>query len=167
MSVEALHSFWSTSSQNRQLSIGAGSVIVLVGVALIAVGERLDWGWTRIVGAGVISLAAAYVGALVGWSDPVRPRVADLFSSWSRAILLVLTLIMVAPMFVGLLMLLGGVVVGGVTAAWYLILIGLLIAVALLAMALVTVVLAYSLADRGLWRTSPDSDSVSGEEADL
>ena len=165
--MEALRSFWSKSTDNRMIAILAGSIGVLLGVAIIGVGEVLEWGWTRIVGAGLISVAGVYVGALIGWSDPIRPRIAQVLSSWSRTILVVLTLIMVAPMFAGLLMLLGGVVIGGVDAAWYLIFIGLLIALALFAMSLATVVLAFSLADRGLWRTQPDGDSGSGEEADV
>lgn len=162
-----LRSVWWTSSQNRTISIVAGSIIVLLGVALIAVGEVLDWGWTRIVGAGAISLASIAVGALVGWSDPIRPQVSRLFSSWSRLVLVVVTLIMVVPMFAALLMLLGGTVVGGVSAAWYLIFAGLLIVLTLLAMSLVTVVLSFSLADRGLWRASPEGSSAQDEQGDV
>jgi hypothetical protein len=162
--VDAFRNVWNTSTQNRAVSLIAGSLVILAGVAVIAVGEILEWGWTRIVGAGLISIAAVYVGALIGWSDPLRPHIATVFSSWSRAILVALTLVMVTPMFIGLLMLVGGMIIGGVSASWYLILAGLLLTLALTAITLATVVLAFSLADRGLWKAGSDTGSTVPEE---
>jgi hypothetical protein len=143
-----------------------GSLIaVAMGVALIAVGEVLDWGWTRLIGAGVISIAAVMAGVLIGWSDPLRPGVLTVMASWKRLIFIVLTFIMVAPLFAGLIMLMGGAIVGGTGTDWYLVLSGVLLTLLLLALTLVTIIAAVKLAFEGLAKTRAD-DTFSSDGQD-
>jgi hypothetical protein len=165
VAVETVRSFWITSSKNRTIAILAGLGLTLLGVAVIAIGEVMGWGWTRIVGAGAISVFAIYVGALVGWSDPARPKIAAIARSWSRAILVALTAIMVAPMLAGLIILPGGAIVGGIDGSWYLVLAGILLALFLLMISAFAIVHSFILADRGLWRARSTDNSADSSGA--
>ncbi len=154
--MASLATIWGRATANRKVSLPGCLAFVALGVLIIAVGEVQDWGWTRIVGATVISIGSIAAGALIGWSDPVRPRITYLISSWGKAIVAILTLIIVGPMLIALVVAFGGLIVGGAEADTGLMLIGVLIAVLLLGITLVTVASAFSLAMRGLWRSRPD-----------
>jgi hypothetical protein len=154
--MDGLKTVWDRMTLNRLVSVLASLAVVLFGVVLIAVGELLDWGWTRIIGAGLISAAAVLVGALVGWSDPLRPHVTSVFSNWSRSIIVLLTLIMVGPLLGALLLLFGGLIVRSTEHDWYLMLAGVLTTVTLLGITVITVATAVTLALRGLWKTRPE-----------
>jgi hypothetical protein len=164
--LSSLTTIWNQAANNRVASVLGSLVVVALGVVLIAVGEVLDWGWTRLIGAGVISIAAVIAGVLIGWSDPLRPGVLKVLASWKRSIVIVLTLIMVAPLFAGLVMLLGGAIVGGTGTDWYLVLSGVLLTLLLLALTVVTVVAAVKLAFDGLTKTqSEGTTSTNGRDS--
>lgn len=152
--MSTLVSLWNQATERRFRSVVFGLGVVCVGVLLIAVGAIVEWSWTRIIGAGIISMASVFVGALVGWSDPVRPQIAALFLSWSRTLLTLLTLVMVAPLFAGLLVMIGGLFLGGGEGDWQSLTAGFIIALFLFIISLSTVALALSLAVQGLWKTS-------------
>ncbi len=165
--METLATIWHRATEHRPAAIAGSVAVILLGVALIAIGEVFDWGWTRLVGAGVISIAAIAVGALFGWSDPLRPRIAGVMGSWSRAILMLLTVIMVAPLMIGLVMLFGGAIVGGITATWSQLLAGVFISMFFILITLGTVATAVSLAFRGLWKAkAEDPAAVNGQDAE-
>jgi hypothetical protein len=145
----------------------AGLAVVLAGVGLIAIGAVLDWGWTRLPGAGLISVASVLIGALAGWSAPIRPRIAAIFASWSRVLIALLALVMVAPLILALVTLFVGTIVSGSETSWSLLLAGLAITIVLLSITLATVAIALQLTYRGLWRTSsPDSSESNGRDSE-
>jgi hypothetical protein len=130
---------WNTAIRYRKPAVAAALGLVASGVLLIAIGEFLDWGWTRLVGAGIISMSAVAAGTLVGWSDPSRPRIAHVFVSWKGIAVALLAVIIVAPMFAGLVSILGGVILSGTGVEWYLLLSGVFIILFLLVVSLITV----------------------------
>jgi hypothetical protein len=158
--MDAVKTIWVRAMANRPLSLGVSAAVVVFGILLIAIGEVLEWGWTRLIGAGIISFGAVAFGVIVGWSDPVRPRVATALRGWSRGIVLLLTLIMVAPLFVGYLLSFGGLIVGGSGDDWWVLLLGVLIIVFLLGVTAATVAVALTLALQGLNETAgADADA--------
>lgn len=150
--MNTLNAMWARLAQNRSASIGTGLGVVALGVLLIGIGESNGWGWTRILGAGVISLAAALVGSLIGWSDPVAPGFRRALSAWKQVIIVLLTLIIAGPLLAGMLALLGSAMVGA-SIAWFQLALGVLITVFLFAITLATVVTAASLALRSAGRS--------------
>jgi hypothetical protein len=161
--MSSLSTLWRRATENRTASVSACAAVVALGVVLIAVGEVLDWGWTRLIGAGVISVGSVLAGVLIGWSEPIRPRIAGLLRQWSRAIVWLLTAIMVAPLLVGLLVAFGGIANGA--DDWLLLGLGVLIVALMLGVTGVTVWLAVSLALRGVTKTTGANGArANGEE---
>ncbi|MEX2425543.1 MAG: hypothetical protein WD401_02155 [Thermomicrobiaceae bacterium] len=165
--MTTLVTLWNQATERRFRSALIGLGVILSGVVLIAIGAVVEWGWTRLIGAGAISLASVFVGALVGWSDPVRPRIAAVFSSWSRILLALLAFVMMAPLFIGLLALFGGLFVALDDTSWLSLFAGTVITLFLLIITLLTVALALPLAFRGLRKSSAEvpSDSNGQDES--
>jgi hypothetical protein len=140
--------------------------IIVAGVGLIAVGEVLEWGWTRLIGAGIISLVAVLFGAILGWSDPLRPRFVGVVASWSTLLVTLLALIVVVPLLFGFVAMLGGMIVGATSVTWYLLLAGVSITLAFFGLAVLSTLLGLSNAFEGLRTTRPDSENgnVRGSE---
>jgi hypothetical protein len=151
--MAALARLWNQALERRPMALGLCAAVVVLGVLLIAIGEVLEWGWTRLIGAGAISTGAVLFGVLLGWSDPLRPRVASVLRSWRRGIVLILTAIMILPLFIGLLLSFGGLIFGGADGNWYLLLLGILFVVLMLGISAATVAAALALALQGLDET--------------
>jgi hypothetical protein len=144
---------------NRRAAMIAVSVAIFAGVALIAVGEVLEWGWTRLIGAGIISLAAVLLGALLGWSEPLRPRLANVVASWATLLVTVLALIVVVPLLFGFIAMLGGMIVRAASVTWHLLLAGVAITLLFFGLAVLATLLGLSSAFEGLRTTHPESEN--------
>jgi hypothetical protein len=95
----------------------------------------------------------------------VRPRIADALRHWSRALVLVLAAIIVAPLLAGLLLGLGGMVTDDASDDVLLLVVGIAIIVLMLAITAVTVWLALSLALRSLGRSPAEQNgATNGQE---
>jgi hypothetical protein len=163
--MASLSALWRWATEQRAASLGICAAVVAVGVLLIAIGEVAEWGWTRLIGAGLISIGSVLAGVLVGWSEPVRPRIADALRHWSRALVLVLAAIIVAPLLAGLLLGLGGMVTDDASDDVLLLVVGIAIIVLMLAITAVTVWLALSLALRSLGRSPAEQNgATNGQE---
>lgn len=70
-----LRALWAGETARRNRLMVAAITAVAVGVLLIVLGAIADWGWTRIVGATLITIGGGVLGTLVGLGAPHRERV--------------------------------------------------------------------------------------------
>lgn len=159
-----LTAIWTHATTNRPLWLTLSAGLVVLGVLLIADGEIQGWGWTRLIGAGVITVGSILFGVLVGWSDPVRPRITSTLYQLRKLIAVLLAVIMIVPLLVGLIVGVFGTVAGG-EAGWTVTLTGLILTLLLLALSAGTAGLALVQALRGLDRSIPEQNGhADGQE---
>jgi hypothetical protein len=159
--MDSLAGAWHRLIENRRLGVAASAAVIAAGVLIIATGEVLEWGWTRIIGAGAISLAAVALGGLLGWSDPIRPRLAGIIVSWSTILVAILAAIIVLPLLFGFITIFGGLILGAASITWYLVLAGIAVVLVFSALAVLAAFLGISSAFEGLRTTHPDQDYLS------
>jgi hypothetical protein len=111
--VDSISSAWAYLTAQRRSALIGSAAVVVVGVLLIAVGEVRDWGWTRLVGAGLISAAATLFGVLLGWGDAGFGSLRATVRKSARLIVIVLAAIVVLPVTLGLLISLAGLFTSG------------------------------------------------------
>src|SRR3954470_9959496 len=72
--VARMRSLWAGETERRNQLMAASLAAVVIGVLLIVVGAIAGWGWTRIVGATLITVGGGVLGALIGLGAPHRAR---------------------------------------------------------------------------------------------
>lgn len=111
---------WSDAGTQRRLMWASG-VCLAVGVLVIVVGVLARWGWTRIIGATLISVGGIGLGALVGLVPTRRDRVRAWLERWRTPIVVVSVLVFALPALLALAVVLVGLLAGrrgvGATAA--------------------------------------------------
>jgi hypothetical protein len=153
------------TGRRRHGLVAAGAAIV-AGTLLIAVGETWEWGWTRLVGAFVISASGTLFGVLLGWSEPGWSRIRDVVRRSARLVLLVLAAIILVPLIVGLLVSFAGLFAGDQEAGAGLLVAGSVVMVFLLAVTVGLAAEALRLALRTASGTySPDAERSNGKQA--
>lgn len=108
---------------------------------VIVVGAVAGWGWTRIIGATLISVGAGALGVLAGLVEPRRRQIGAWLRQRKAVITLVAAVVLVLPAVVALI----GAIVGLVAASGQragLLALGLLTALALLAATAISAAIA-------------------------
>ena len=72
--VARVRSLWAGETAQRNRLMAGSLAAVVVGVLLIVVGALAHWGWTRIVGATLITVGGGVLGALLGLGAPHRQQ---------------------------------------------------------------------------------------------
>ena len=72
--VARVRSLWAGETAQRNRLMTGSLAAVVVGVLLIVVGALVHWGWTRIVGATLITVGGGVLGALLGLGAPHRQQ---------------------------------------------------------------------------------------------
>lgn len=101
--MNRLAPLWATFEREprrvRLIALGA----VLVGVLFIVGGEIAHAGWTRIVGALLITIFGSVFGASVGFAAPLRAGIAARLDALRRPIIIVSAVVFALPAVVALL----------------------------------------------------------------
>jgi len=103
---------WSDDTAQQRRLIYASSVVVAVGVLLIVVGAIAGWGWTRIVGATLITVGGTALGILIAFVEPRRQRLHARLRAQRTTIAMVAAILLVLPVVLGLVAALIGLFVG-------------------------------------------------------
>lgn len=148
---------WGDAGTQRRLLWASGACLA-VGVLVIVVGVLARWGWTRIIGATLISVGGVGLGALIGLVPTRRERARAWLARWRAPIVIVSVVVLVLPMIVALAVGLVGLLAGrsgvGVSATIG----GALVALMLLGATALCVVIAAQAIFRIPARTQPTGE---------
>ncbi|MDQ6905942.1 MAG: hypothetical protein M3176_03850 [Chloroflexota bacterium] len=103
---------WSDDTAQQRRLIYASSAVVAVGVLLIVVGAIAEWGWTRIVGATLITVGGTALGILIAFVEPRRQRLHARLRAQRTVIAMVAAILLVLPVVLALVAALIGLVAG-------------------------------------------------------
>ena len=108
---------WLTGARLTSASAIAG----VLGIALVVLAQRESFDWTRVIGALLVSLAGIGFGVRFGFAEPLHWRWVGWLAAWRALAALFIVVVLVAPVVVGLLVLLVGVLhAAGEQRAWLL-----------------------------------------------
>jgi peptidoglycan/LPS O-acetylase OafA/YrhL len=139
---------WPDTKERQRRLIYASSAIVAVGVLLIVVGAIAGWGWTRIVGATLITVGGIVLGALVAFVEPRRQRVQTRLRAQRTTIAIIAAIILALPVVVALVAALIGLFTGSGHRSGGLLATGAIIGVFLLAATLFSTLIAIRATER-------------------
>ncbi len=152
------------TAQQRRL-IYASSAVVAVGVLVIVVGAIAGWGWTRIIGATLITVGGIVLGALVAFVEPRRQRLHTWLLVHRMNIAIIAAVILVLPVVVALVAGLVGLFTGSGNRSGGLLAAGAIIGVFLLAATIFCTMIAIR-ATQHATRTLRESPAVqTGEQS--
>ena len=80
----------------RRLTVATAASVV-VGVLVIVVGNLAGWGWTRIIGATMISIGGLGFGIVIGLVEPRRERLHTVIARQRTTIAIAIAVILVLP----------------------------------------------------------------------
>jgi len=140
--VTRLAVIWSDDAAQQRRLIYASSAAVAVGVLLIVVGAIAGWGWTRIVGATLITVGGIVLGTLVAFVEPRRQQVHTWLLMHRMTIAIIAAVILVLPVVLALVAALIGLFGGGSNRSGGLLTAGAIIGVFLLAATIFCTVIA-------------------------
>jgi len=133
---------WSDDAAQQRRLIYASSAAVAVGVLLIVVGAIAGWGWTRIVGATLITVGGSVLGVLVAFVESRRQRLHAMVRAQRTTIAIVAAVILILPVVLALVAALIGLFAGGSNRSGGLLTAGAIIGVFLLAATIFCTVIA-------------------------
>ncbi len=93
---------WVRIAGDTKRLTAATVVAMVVGVLVIAVGNRAGWGWTRVIGATLISIGGLGFGAVIAFVEPRRERLRAEITRQRTLIAIVAALVLVLPVAVAL-----------------------------------------------------------------
>ncbi len=133
---------WSDDAAQQRRLISVSSAVVAVGVLLIVGGAIAGWGWTRIVGATLITVGGIVLGALVAFVEPRRQQVHVWLRTQRTTIAIIAAVLFVLPVVLALVAALIGLFAGGSNRSGGLLTTGAIIGVFLLAATIFCTVIA-------------------------
>jgi amino acid transporter len=99
--------------KQRSQAMAISIALVAVGVILIVVGALAGWGWTRVIGAGLISVGGIGLGVLLGLIPTRREQVLAQPRRWRTGIIVLAVIVFVLPILVTLVAGVIGAFTGG------------------------------------------------------
>ncbi len=93
--------FAGDTAAERRLTIEAGACLV-VGVVVIVVGAVAGWGWTRIIGAVLITVGSGVLGALIAFVEPRRREARARIMAARGLIAIVVAVVLILPVAIAL-----------------------------------------------------------------
>ena len=160
--MKRVRALWADEKEARnRLTIAAGACVA-VGVLLIVVGVIASWGWTRIIGAGLITVGGGVLGVVLGLAEPRRQRLRARIIERRVVIAVIVTLILVLPVVLALVAVVIGLFGGGDRSAGLLI-VGTIIALFLLAATVLSAVIAVRAVQRATYKRTENPQVQTGE----
>jgi hypothetical protein len=98
-----VRSLWAGETTQRNRLMAGSLAAVVIGVLLIVVGAIAHWGWTRIVGATLITVGGGVLGALIGLGAPHRERVRAGIVAQRTLIAIVAAILLALPVIAALI----------------------------------------------------------------
>jgi hypothetical protein len=98
-----VQSLWAGETAQRNRVMAGSLAAVVVGVLLIVVGTLAHWGWTRIVGATLITVGGGVLGALIGLGAPHRAQIRAGIIAQRTLIAVIAAAIIALPVIVALI----------------------------------------------------------------
>lgn len=92
----------SGEAKQRQQAIAISIALVAIGVVVIVVGALAGWGWTRVIGAGVITVGGVGLGILLGLIPTRREQVLAQLKRWRTGVVVLAVIVLVLPILVAL-----------------------------------------------------------------
>ncbi|MGI8687660.1 MAG: hypothetical protein ACR2M3_03685 [Thermomicrobiales bacterium] len=156
---------WSDDKEQQRRLIYASSAVVAVGILLIVVGAIAGWGWTRIVGATLISVGGIVLGILVAFVEPRRQQLHTWLLVHRTTIAIIAAVLLVLPVVAALVAGLIGLFASGGNRSGGLLAAGAIIGIFLLAATIFCTLIAIRATQRAslIVRESPAMQT--GEEA--
>jgi len=111
--VSRLAVIWSDDTAQQRRLIYATSAVVAVGILVIVVGALVGWGWTRVIGATLITIGGIALGTLVAFVEPRRQRLHARLRAQRTTIAIVAAVLLALPVVVALVASLIGLFTGG------------------------------------------------------
>ena len=156
---------WSDDAAQQRRLIYASSAAVAVGVLLIVVGAIAGWGWTRIVGATLITVGGSVLGVLVAFVESRRQRLHAMVRAQRTTIAIVAAVLFVLPVVLALVAALIGLFAGGSNRSGGLLTAGAIIGVFLLAATIFCTVIAIRATQRASLTLRESPATQTGEQA--
>jgi hypothetical protein len=97
-----VRSLWAGETAQRNRLMAGSLAAVVIGVLLIVVGAVAHWGWTRIVGATLITVGGGVLGALLGLGAPHRAQIRAGVVAQRTLIAIIASIILALPVIVAL-----------------------------------------------------------------
>jgi hypothetical protein len=97
-----VRSLWAGETAQRNRLMAGSHAAVVIGVLLIVVGAIAGWGWTRIVGATLITVGGGVLGALLGLGAPHRAQIRAGVVAQRTLIAVIAAIILALPVIAAL-----------------------------------------------------------------
>ncbi len=156
---------WSDDAAQQRRLISVSSAVVAVGVLLIVGGAIAGWGWTRIVGATLITVGGIVLGALVAFVEPRRQQVHAWLRAQRTTIAIIAAVLFVLPVVLALVAALIGLFAGGSNRSGGLLTAGAIIGVFLLAATIFCTVIAIRATQRASLTLRESPATQTGEQS--
>lgn len=91
---------WVRVAADTKRLTAATVAAMVIGVLVIVVGNFAGWGWTRIIGATLISIGGLGFGAVIAFVEPRRERLRAEITRRRTVIAIVVALVLVLPVAV-------------------------------------------------------------------
>jgi hypothetical protein len=98
-----VRSLWAGETAQRNRAMAGSLAAGVIGVLLIVVGAIAHWGWTRIVGATLITVGGGVLGALIGLGAPHRAQIRAGIIAQRTLIAVIAAAIIALPVIVALI----------------------------------------------------------------
>jgi len=162
--VTRLAAIWSDDKAQQRRLIYASSAVVAVGVLLIVVGAIAGWGWTRIVGATLITVGGTVLGALIAFVEPRRQRLHARLRAERTTIAIIAAVLLVLPVVAALIAALVGLFVGSGNRSGRLLTAGAIIGIFLLAATIFSTLIAIRATQRASLTLRESPATQTGEQ---
>lgn len=158
--MNRLRALWADEKATNRLRIGA-IACVTVGVLVIVVGVIAGWDWTRIIGAGLITIGGIALGVLVGLAESRRRHLRAWIIERRVVIATVVTLILVSPVAAALVAAVIGLFGGGDRSAGLLV-VGTILALIFLTATLLSATIAVRAVQRAAYKRTESPQIQTG-----
>ncbi len=152
------------TAQQRRL-IYVSSAVVAAGIVVIVVGVIAGWGWTRIVGASLITVGGIALGILIAFVEPRRQRLHARLRAQRTTIAIIAAVILVLPVVAALIAALIGLFTGTGSRSGGLLAAGAIIGVFLLAATIFSTLIAIRATQRANLTLRESPATQTGEQS--
>ncbi|MHB8648372.1 MAG: hypothetical protein ACYDAR_21535 [Thermomicrobiales bacterium] len=156
---------WSNDTGRQRRLIYVSSAVVAVGVLVIVVGAIAEWGWTRIIGATLITVGGTVLGALVAFVEPRRQRLHANIRARRTMIAVIAAVLLVLPVVAALVAGIVGLFIGGGDRSGGLLTAGAIVGLFLLVATIFSTLIAIRATQRASLTVREAPAAVIGEEA--
>ncbi|MCA1726049.1 MAG: hypothetical protein LC748_17735 [Thermomicrobia bacterium] len=163
--VTKLAVIWSDDTAQQRRLISVSSAVVAVGILVIVGGAIAGWGWTRVIGATLITVGGIVLGALVAFVEPRRQQVHTWLLMHRMSIAIIAAVILVLPVVVALVAGLIGLFTSNGNRSGGLLAAGMIIGVFLLAATIFCTVIAIRATQRASLTLRESPATQTGEQA--